>query len=246
MAIDIKKMQAKLQNLQNRGKDKASSFWRPQDGTQTVRILPLSDGDPFPSYYFHYNVGEASGFLCPKQNFGDSCPVCDFSKKLYKEGDEGSVKMAKDLTARQRFFSAVLVRGNESEGPKIWGYGKKVYETLLNLVLNPEYGDITDTDSGTDLDLQYGKPAGASFPQTTLTPKRNTTPMCVDLSADECTGILEKIPDTDTLFERKSTEDVGVLLDAFFQSTDEQEKEISTKPEGSVDVETAFNELLSE
>tara|TARA_Y100001938_G_C7931714_1_gene349678 strand:- start:46 stop:546 length:501 start_codon:yes stop_codon:yes gene_type:complete len=132
--------------------------------------------------------------------------------------------MAKDLTARQRFFSAVLVRGEEMEGPKVWGYGKKVYETLLNLVLNPDYGDITDAETGTDLDLAYGKPAGASFPQTNITPKRKTTPVCIDASEDECEKLLAKIPELTSLFEQKSSEEVGVLLDEHLNPPDPTEE----------------------
>jgi len=258
MGIDLNKMREKLGNLQNRGNGSGgSNFWRPSDGKQTIRILPAVDGDPFPSYFFHYNVGKNSGFLCPNKNYGESCPVCDFAKQLYREGDEGSVKMAKELTARQRFFSAVLVRGEELEGPKVWGYGKKVYETLLNLVLNPDYGDITDADSGTDLDLAYGKPAGASFPQTNITPKRKTTAACADASEEECEELLAKIPELTGLFEKKTTADVQVLLDEHLNPSDPAEEPkgkdevvvagaaaAAATSTGSKTVDEAFNELF--
>jgi hypothetical protein len=259
MGIDLNKMREKLGTLQSRGNGSGgSNFWRPQDGKQTIRILPATDGDPFPSYFFHYNVGKNSGFLCPSKNLGEPCPVCDFAKSLYREGDEGSVKMAKDLTARQRFFSAVLVRGEEREGPKVWGYGKKVYETLLNLVLNPDYGDITDADSGTDLDLAYGKPAGASFPQTNITPKRKTTPVCVDASDDECETLMAKIPELTGMFEQKTTAEVQVLLDEHLNPSDSSSEDAPGKDEvvvagaaaaaatstGSKSVDEAFSELF--
>ena len=73
MAIDMKAMRAKLNALKNGGGK--NNFWRPQDGDQDVRIVAPEDGDPFKDYYFHYNVGNASGFLCPKKNYGDDCPV---------------------------------------------------------------------------------------------------------------------------------------------------------------------------
>ena len=91
---------------------------------------------------------------------GEDCPVCNFATKLFNEGSQESVQQAKNLFARQRFFSPVLVRGQEVEGVKVWGYGKTVYETLLSLVLNPDYGDITDPQEGTDLVLSYGKAPG--------------------------------------------------------------------------------------
>ena len=165
MCIDLAKMKAKRDALESRGNGQ-SAFWRPEDGEQTIRIVPTPDGDPFKEYWFHYNLGKNSGFLSPKKNFGEDDPLNDFVRQLYKDGSDESIKMAKDLSARQRFFAAVVVRGEEDKGVRLWGFGKTAYKELLNLVLNPEYGDITDVDEGTDLTIQYGKPPGAQFPQT--------------------------------------------------------------------------------
>ena len=151
MGIDLKKMREKLGRLQNGGRSGGkSNFWRPQDGEQTIRIVPTADGDPFKEYWFHYNLGQNAGFLSPKKNFGEDDPLNDFIRSLYQEGTEDSIKMAKSLNARQRFFAPVIVRGEENAGVRVWGFGKTVYEQLLNLVLNPEYGDITDPTEGTD------------------------------------------------------------------------------------------------
>ena len=85
MAIDLSKMRAKLDALQN--KDSGDKkFWRPNDGEQAIRIVPTQDGDPFREFFFHYNVGNNRGFLCPKRNYGDGCPVCEFASQLWKEG----------------------------------------------------------------------------------------------------------------------------------------------------------------
>ena len=250
MAINVDKMKQRKAALDNRGGNR-DTFWRPQDGEQCIRIVPTADGDPFKDYWFHYNVGNNPGFLSPKKNFGEGDPLDDFVRKLFNEGTEESIKMAKSLMARQRFFSPVLVRGEEEKGVRIWGYGKMVYEQLLNLVLNPEYGDITDTETGTDLVLHYGKPQGASFPQTKLTPRRRSSVLCDDaVGGDErCAEMLESIPDFDTLFERKTPEDVGTLLDAFLlgdESTGEETD--STTPPPSTDtvssVDAAFDELM--
>ena len=258
MAIDLSKMRAKLDALQN--KDSGDNkFWRPSDGEQAIRIVPTEDGDPFREYFFHYNVGQNRGFMCPKRNFGDDCPVCEFASQLWKEGvaneDESAKKSAKGLFARQRFFSPVLVRGEEDSGVRAWGYGKMAYESLLSLVLNPEYGDITDPEAGTDLVLTYGKPPGASFPQTKLTPRRRSSPLCDEaVGGDErCAELLNNIPDFDTLFERKSTADVEVMLDEYLsgdQSAESTSSE-STKynapaavTKTSDPVDAAFDELM--
>tara|TARA_A200000113_G_scaffold218432_1_gene225951 strand:- start:7605 stop:8387 length:783 start_codon:yes stop_codon:yes gene_type:complete len=258
MGINLDKMRAKLNAVQNRGGgSKKSAFWRPEDGEQTIRILPTADGDPFKEFFFHYNLGKNAGFLSPKKNFGEDDPLDGFIRQLFNEGTEESTKMAKSLMARQRFFSPVIVRGQEEEGVKVWGYGKQVYEQLLNLVLNPEYGDITDPNEGTDLLLSYGKPAGASFPQTKLMPSRKTSQMCKDLTDDSCKELLDSIPDFNSLFERKTPEDVQQMLDEYLAGDNAEELSAettryggnssssnTTTASGGSTVDDAFKELL--
>ena len=91
MGIDMSKMKERLTALNQRGEKGKNNFWRPKDGDTTIRIVPTEDGDPFRDFWFHYNVGKNAGFMCPKKNFGDYCPVCDFVRKLYNDGDEDSV-----------------------------------------------------------------------------------------------------------------------------------------------------------
>ena len=247
MAIDLAKMRQKYQTLRTKGGGNKDVFWRPQDGEQTIRILPTPDGDPFKEYWFHYNLGTNPSFLSPKKNFGESDPLDDFVRQLYKEGSDDSIKMAKSLSARQRFFAAVIVRGEESEGVRLWGFGKMAYKELLNLVLNPEYGDITDLEAGTDLTLVYGKPPGATFPQTKLTPRRRSSTLCEGMTDDQCRELLDAIPDFDTLFERKSTSEVEAILDEFL-STDEVAEDNSsetTKYNEASSVDAAFNQLAN-
>jgi len=250
MGIDMKKMREKLTTLQSKGDRKSDLFWRPSDGEQTIRIVPTPDGDPFKEFWFHYDVGNNPGFLSPKRNFGEDDPLDSFVRQLWKEGSEDSIKMAKKLSARQRFFSPVIVRGEEDKGVRIWGYGKMAYQELLNLVLNPDYGDITDTDEGTDLVLTYGKPPGAQFPQTNLTPRRKASPM---MPSEEKIGqMLNSIPDYSTLFERKTPEQVQSMLDEFLLGEDDAEetshesKKYKSKPaSGDNAVDKAFAELLT-
>jgi len=253
MALDMSKMRAKLDNLQGRGDGKKSNFWRPKDGEQTIRIVSPADGDPFKDFHFHYLEvdGQRQSLLCPKKNFGDKCSICDFASSLYREGTPESIKQAKTLFARQRFFSPVLVRGQEEMGVRIWGYGKMAYESLLNLVLNPDYGDITDTEDGTDLNIIYGKPQGASFPQTKIHPRRRTSPLCDDAvgGSDKCAELLENIPDFDTLFDRKTQEEVEQVLDSYLNEDAAEEGSSETvKYNNSVEpassVEKAFDELM--
>jgi len=248
MGIDLEKMKAKREALENRGNGK-SAFWRPEDGEQTIRIVPTSDGDPFKEYWFHYNLGKNASFLSPKKNFGEEDPLDDFVRQLYRDGSDDAVKMAKNLSARQRFFAPVLVRGEEDQGVRLWGFGKMAYKELLNLVLNPEYGDITDVNEGTDLVLTYGKPPGAQFPQTTITPRRKSSPLAGD--EDTISSMLDQVPDFNVVFEnsRKTPQEVQGMLDEFLLNEEDAEEVSSessryNKSTQVTEVDAAFNELL--
>jgi len=251
MALNLDLMKQKMASLTGKGDGKKNNFWRPQDGENNIRIVPTADGDPFKEKFFHYGVGEQS-FLCPKRNFGDKCPVCDFANQLWNEGTEESKQLAKGMFAKQRFFSPVLVRGEESEGVKVWGYGKLAYQKLLGIVLDPDYGDITDPEDGNDLKLMYGKQPGASYPTTDIRPRPRKSVLCDDaVGGDErCTELLEKVPNLDSVFERRTTEEVQGILDAHL-SGDTEKTEITrggnseTEVKSEADtVSAAFNELL--
>ena len=247
MALDLDRMRAKLNNVTGKGDGNRTDFWKPQDGENNIRIVPTSDGDPFKEKFFHYNVTHG-GFLCPKKNFGDECPVCDFATKLWNEGTEDSKKMAKGLFAKQRFFSPVLVRGEEEQGVKVWGYGKMAYEKLLTIVLDPDYGDITDRDSGTDIVLNYTVPGTpGSFPKTQLKPRRRPSALCDD-AVDDCDELLSSVPDISGIFTRHTSEEVQAMLDEFLSSDSSSETQSSeTEKYGSKSkVDAAFAQLMND
>ena len=130
----------------------------------------------------------------------------------------------------------------------MWGYGKTAYELLLGYILDPDYGDITDIESGTDITLTYTKPSKpGAYPQTTLKPRRHTSALLED--SERIPGVLDNIPEFSTLFERLTTQDVENMLDAFLsddESTESRSHESvmynNTNEVNSVDA--AFNELL--
>ena len=250
MGINLEAMRAKLELSRNGGKKQQDGTkWRPQEGDQTIRILPTEDGDPFKEFHFHYNVGRNPGILCPKRNYSEPCAICDFASKLWQEGvsqnDERAKKEAKKLFARKRYYSPILVRGKEREGVKVWAYGKTAYETILGYVLDPDYGDITDPETGTDIVLNYSIPGTpGSFPKTTLKPRRRPSILCDDM-VDNCNELLESIPDFSTLFDKKSQQEIKEMLDEYLSSDTSSEATSSeTIKYNKSKVDSAFEELL--
>ena len=254
MGINMELMRRKLATLRGENKGNGNSvFFRPDDGDTDIRIVPAPDGDPLREMFFHYNVGNhQGGIMCPKRNFGERCPICDFASSLWREAadnnDEESKKLAKSLFVRTRYFSPVVVRGREDEGIKVYGYGKTAYELLLGYILDPEYGDVTDINEGTDITLTYTKPTKpGAFPQTNLKMRRNTSPLLEDV--DAISPLLDRMPDFDSLFERLTPEQIDAILDEQLASDGSAESRSSqtTKYGGEKKdtVDRAFNELLA-
>lgn len=246
-------MRRKLATLrgENRDSGQASVWFKPDEGDTDIRIVPTNDGDPLKEMFFHYNVGDhKGGILCPKRNFGERCGICDFASQLWREGvdqnDEESKKLAKSLFVRTRFFSPVVVRGREDEGAKIYGYGKTAYELLLGYILDPEYGDVTDVQEGTDITLTYTKPTKpGAYPQTSLKMRRNTSPLLEDSEA--IPALLDGIPEFNTLFERLTPEQVDAILDEQLAGNGSAESRSSetTRYDKKSDVDRAFDELMA-
>ena len=246
MGINFEKMKQKQKALQSRDGNGKKFFWKPQDGEQTIRILPDPDGDPFREFWFHYGIGDEAAFMCPKKNHGDDCPVCNFVQSLYSTRDDEDRQLANKIRAKQRFFSPVIVRGDEREGARLWGYSRTVYERLLSLVLNPEYGDITDPKEGTDLVMEYGKKAGALFPTTDLQPRRRSS-ILTDKDEVANEWMNTEIPYS-TLFPPKTSEEVNTIFENYRNGTSDVEKgdtkqyQAQNKEDA---IESSFKELLA-
>ena len=209
--IDFDKMRAQLENFDKKGKGGDKRFFRPEMGEQDIRFLPSVDKDPFKEYWFHYNI--RSTVMCPKRNFGEHCPVCEYATSLWQEGTDESKKMAKDLFSRQRFFANVLPRANEAEGPKLYGFGGVLFKKLLKTTLDPDYGDITDIENGRDVKLAYEKAEGDRFPSSDISVKPNITPAVKGKAAQK--ELLEQIKTIDSFMERKSPKEVEEILEKF-------------------------------
>ena len=64
MSIDMEKMRNRMTVLKS-ASNGGGKFWRPNEGEQTIRIVPPGDGDPFRDFWFHYHIVETPGFFGP-------------------------------------------------------------------------------------------------------------------------------------------------------------------------------------
>lgn len=211
MAINFDAIRKRLDNLSGNTK-KSSSSWKPKEGEEyTVRLLsfPNNDGQPFKELWFYYNIGNNPGLLTPNQ-FGKPDPIQELITKLRTEGTKESYELAKKLYPKMRCYAAVIVRGEEDKGVQIWGFGKQVYQALLGIMLDEDYGDITDPESGRDVKVKCFKPQGKKFAETEVMPRGKAS--ALSSNAATAKQWLESIPDVNKMFELKSYDELTKIV----------------------------------
>jgi len=226
MAIDFSKLKAKLDVLDGKAKAGGKNnnvFWKPEVGTHMIRILPDPDGDPVKELHFHYNV-DKGGVMCPKRNFGDECPICEFATSLFREGTPDSQNQAKKLFVTQRFYAPAIIRGQEERGVVLWSFPKTAYKAIIETILDEDYGDVTDPKKGFDLKVSYinknfGKGDRVVFDSLQARPKPSV--LCEEDST--ATEWMEHGIDLYEIFDRKTSEQVQKILDDYLMPEGGQE-----------------------
>jgi len=256
MAIDLDAIKAKLNQLQSTG-TRRQQLWKPEPGKQIVRIVPYQHdrNNPFRELYFHYDLG-TKNFLSPTTH-GRPDPVVEFCEKLKSSGNSEEWKLGKKMEPKLRTYVPVLVRGQESEGVKFWGFGKQVYTELLGIVSDPDYGDISDPMGGRDIVVEFTPAESGGYPKTTIRVKPNVTPMTEDKNVAEQAANHQ--PDLNDIFKEPTYEALKGTLEEWLNpdtdtgsSTEPPVPTSSKKEEAPAgvnkvdDVTAAFDTLFNE
>ena len=143
-------------------------------------------------------------------------------------GDKEDWKAAKAMEPKLRTFVPVIVRGEEGEGIRFWGFGKTVYQEILGYIADPDYGDITDPLSGRDLTIEYksADEAGTSYPTTTIRVKPSTSPISADESKVE--GLLNNQTEITDLYSELSYDELKSVLEGWLNPNGEPDTSTST------------------
>lgn len=255
MALNLDSIRKKLTQLQS-STQKQDRLWKPEPGKTVIRIVPyqFNKDNPFTEMYFHYDLGKKT-FLSP-HTYGNSDPVVEFAEKLKKTGSSDDWKMGKKLEPKMRTYVPIIVRGKESEGVKYWGFGKQIYQELLSIIADEDYGDITDLKNGRDIVVEFLKAeeAGNSFGKISIRVKPNATP--VTDSKDIMEKILNGQKDLKEIFPEPSYDDLkGALQNWLNPSESDEDSDEDAKPAAKAapksskkadDVASAFEELFDE
>jgi hypothetical protein len=239
--MDINAIRAKLNALQTQqsrpsGEARKNVFWKPAVGKQTIRIVPsaYNKSNPFSELYFHYGI-DKNPIISPT-NWNEKDPIVEFAKQLRQSKDKESWRLARKLDPKMRVFVPIIVRGEEHEGVKLWGFGKEIYMELLSMVEDEDIGDYTDMVAGRDLNLTTvgADVTGTSFNKTTVRARTKQSPLAEDQALLQT--LLNDQPDPLKAFSRMSFDDMKAVLQRWL-APEEEEGVISSEPASNFDDE---------
>ena len=246
--MDINAIKSRLNQLQNTSST-ANAFWKPQPGKSQIRITPYNENkdNPFVELFFHYSLVPNKTVLSPL-SFGRPDPVQQFADKLKGSGDKDEWIQGKRIEPKMRTFAPVIVRGEESEGVKWWGFGKTVYQELLAIIADPDYGDISDVMTGRDIvvERQTAAEAGNQYGKTTIRVKPNQTALVEDANLSD--NLLKNQPNIVELYTEPSFDELKGHLQNFLnpsaaEETTSEPEMVSTQ--ASSNVEDDFDKLFN-
>jgi hypothetical protein len=157
--MDLNLAKQKLAAAQNKGGqqrekiDYTKIFFKPKPGKYQVRILPNAYDKAWPIREVQFHYGFSKGPILALSNWGEADPIADFAKQLRKSADREDWQLAKKIEPKSRYFAAVIVRGEEHLGARLWEFGKLTNDQLVGIAADEDYGDFTDITDGRDFTI---------------------------------------------------------------------------------------------
>ena len=226
--MDINAIRDRLKKLQSTSA-KSNLTWKPTEGENLIRIVPyqFDKENPFIELYFHYNISKRS--MLSLATFDEPDPICEFTEKLATTGVKEDWVLSKKIEPKLRTHVPIIVRGKEEEGVKFWAFGKEVYTELLGFIADPDYGDITDLNTGRDVTVTYTKGVeGKTFPTTGIRVKPNASKATTSKKVYEL--ITTGQTDIFDIFTKPTYDELKSALQKWLTPEDEGEVETPKAP----------------
>ena len=248
--MDLNAIKKRLNDFQKQANNSSGGqqkqlFWKPSIGKQVVRVVPnkYNKKFPFTEMKFYYGIGSKRVMASPS-NWGEKDPIMEFAKQLRQTNDRENWRLAKKLDPKTRIFAPVVVRGQESEGVKLWQFGKEVYQDFLNMAADDEIGDYTDIVGGRDIKLTTVGPetTGTQYNKTSVGPSLKTSPLSNDEKVVET--LLNDQADPMKVFKPLSYDDMKASLQEWLAPEGENEGDIISEKAVPFDGESKSNYSL--
>ena len=135
-----------------------TDFWKPKDGRNLVRILPIGGVlptdwvTPYPLLIsgVHPNVGLSlrETVYCARLTHSKACPICNFVWKLYNTKNDDDIRLAKNIRAYNRVIANIIDLSNVEAGVQKFAFGKTLARIILSYMDDEEFKPLLDAERG--------------------------------------------------------------------------------------------------
>lgn len=139
-----------------------SPWFKPESGRNVIRILPAYHREGPNAGLFFYRVmlhkgiqveGRNATIPCAKNNGpGAFCAVCEFKAELEGSSNKKNSDLGKKIRPQDSYFINLVDRKDDKV--KKYGMKRSMMKSLKSYLLDPDYGDITDPESGMDIVIE--------------------------------------------------------------------------------------------
>lgn len=203
-------------------------YWKATMGEHDIRFLPIesSTGEPFMTVAYYDKPLVEKRIVAP---FCMGKP--DFIKEQYEELRQSKKHpdgwaIAKHLRSKDRFYAAIIVRGEEDKGPQVWEFSKEIRDAIYGILTHKDNvdEDMLSTTDGYDFTLtvtpamEGGKPKlwnGSPVKNINVQPRKKPSPLSKDKAL--VTKWLAATPKFEEMFGRqcKTNEELTEILENF-------------------------------
>jgi hypothetical protein len=202
-------------------------FWKPTIGEHDIRFLPVqsNSGEPFQEVLYYDKLAERR--IIAPYCFGMPDPIKDqFDELRNSRKHPDGWTIAKHLRAKERFYTVVIVRGEEDKGPQVWEFSKDTRDAIYGILSHKDNvdEDMFSPEVGYDFTcavtpvIEGGKPRmynGSPVKQINLQARKKPAPLSKDKALAK--KWLETVPNLEEMFKRqaKTAEELVEVLENF-------------------------------
>lgn len=224
------------------------------DKTYLVRLLPnLEDGSKTRFHYYQHifdsvATGKKVSVLCPN-TYGEKCPIDEYRAKMWATKNQTLIDSVKPLKKTEKWLYNIYVikdpTNPSNEGQvKILNAGaqlQKVIQSAIDGDDAEEFGfRIFDlSENGCNLRVKVEKNEGG-YPS--YTSSKFVSPSKIE-GLDDIDDVYGSVKSLDTIFQRKSYDEIKEILNYHFLGKDEEEKTAKEVSNEDFEVETSVSSV---
>jgi hypothetical protein len=192
-----------------------NNFLQLKEGTNAIRILPGKDDDTL--FYAETKIhrvptdeGHTKNVHCRKIH-GEPCPLCDAYYQLWKDPFKDET-LARQIKPRARYYLNVVDR--DTEKVKILSVGVILIKKIIAAMLDEDFGDITDLQTGHDFKIvKIMEGQWPKYDQSQPRPKTSEAGSNAEIAA-----WMDSLHDIHALVKMEDYEEVKNMAQALFPS----------------------------